>query len=58
MTDPEFKEKCDKYREKLEFILNSGILDIRNGKGILSFAPDGTIMLAERNDLLLKRTKM
>ena len=41
MTDPEFKEKCDKYRQKLEIMFSSGFFELQNGAIQVNFGKHG-----------------
>ncbi|MCL4405214.1 MAG: hypothetical protein M1361_01170 [Patescibacteria group bacterium] len=43
MTDQEFKEKCEKHREKLKVLLNSGFFELKNTKVEVNFGPKGEI---------------
>lgn len=46
-----------KNKEKIELILLSEVLDMRNGEAIMRFNNDGDLMQVVRNEVVYKRDK-
>ena len=43
MTDPEFNQKVEKYREQITVLLKSGFFELRNTKVEVNFGPKGEV---------------
>jgi hypothetical protein len=52
-----FLQYCDRFKDKLMPIFLSGILEIRNGKGVINFDKDNHITTIQKHTLDYQRKK-